>query len=186
MSIDEIAVIVLAAGQSTRFGSSKMAHSLASGKSILETTLEQYRQVFTNTSVVVSEFSHYQHLGVPLVLNKHAHLGMSQSIIAGIKAQTNAKAWLIALGDMPYVKATTLKKCAAQSAEELIVLPTFKHQRGNPVIFGAKFRDQGLMQLAGDVGAKSVIEDNLDSVVFVPVEDAGVVQDIDRKSDILE
>lgn len=37
------------------------------------------------------------------------------------------------------------------------------------------------MKLNGDEGARSIIENNLDKVVFVEVEDRGVIADLDTK-----
>lgn len=188
MNTNEVAVIILAAGQSTRFGSPKMSHCLSNGMSVLANTVAQYKLVFTNISVVIPEcrklINEFENSDVQLVFNTQSDLGMSQSIIAGIRAQPNARAWLIALGDMPYIKVASLKECAHQASENTIVVPTYKRKTGHPVIFGSAFRDQGLLNLSGDVGAKSVIEKCIDSVSFAEVNDLGVLHDIDRPSDI--
>jgi len=189
MNVNDIAVIILAAGHSTRFGSSKMMHRLPNGKTVLMTTIEQYRLVFENISVVLKQcdelVSSLAHSDVKRVLNPHAHLGMSQSIIEGLHAQNDAKAYLIALGDMPYVSVDTLGLCAERTSTESIVIPVCDGREGHPVIFGADFRDPMLVSLQGDVGGKPVIGQNIDLVTHVEVDDQGVLHDIDRPEDVL-
>ena len=188
MQTNDIAIIILAAGQSSRFGSSKMHHCLESGKSILNTCLEQYQKSFKNINVVLPDGDKANQIMinpvVHVVVSKHAINGMSQSIISGVESQPDASAWLIALGDMPYVRPETVLNLAIKATTNNIVVPMYGHRNGNPVIFGRNFYSQ-LMSLKGDVGAKKLINDNVSSVLKVPVGDQGVLLDIDRPEDIL-
>ena len=188
MRVDHIAVVILAAGRSTRFGSQKMTHRLADGKTILQTCIEQYQKVFSDVTVVISNDSTIERsikdTNVNIVFAEHAHKGMSQSLIAGIQAQINADAWLIGLGDMPYVKTNTLEKFVSQSIKNNIIVPVCDGRRGNPVIFGCDFQAE-LLALEGDVGAKQIIELNQSRVLKVQVDDQGIFHDIDCTEDIL-
>jgi len=201
MQTDRIAVILLAAGQSTRFGSQKLQHRLPNGNTLLATTLTQYQAVFTNVTVVVNESTQtalahgttQANGSIKTVLSttseKNIINGMSQSLIAGVKSQASADAWLIALADMPYIKPNTLQRLAEPATAHNIVVPVIKHndkqasQRGNPVIFGHDFK-QDLLSLSGDVGAKQVINTHSQALVKVAVDDLGVLHDIDTPSDI--
>ena len=188
MLADNIAVVILSAGQSTRFGSQKMNHSLADGKTILQTCIRQYQKVFSNVTVVISNDSTLERSlkdsNVNIVVAEYAVKGMSQSLITGIQSQINADAWLIALGDMPYIKTSTFEKLASQSTKSNIVVPVCSGRRGNPVIFGCDFQAE-LLDLEGDVGAKQIIELNQSRVLKVQVDDEGILHDIDRAEDIL-
>ncbi|MBI2508985.1 MAG: nucleotidyltransferase family protein, partial [Betaproteobacteria bacterium] len=53
-----------------------------------------------------------------------------------------------------------------------------------PVGFGAKLRDE-LLALGGDQGARAVLERHRDAVKLIECDDAGVLYDIDRKSDLV-
>lgn len=184
----DVQVIVLAAGMSTRFGGSKMQHRLGNGKTILATTIAQYQKVFANVSVVVPPnerlVNAVTELNAMPVVSHNARQGMSYSIISGINSVPNASAWLIALGDMPYVKSQTLRLLSEQFTPGSIVAPTMMLRQGNPVIFDQRFK-KSLLALTGDVGAKNVLHDNSSSVINVMVNDSGVFYDIDRPENIL-
>lgn len=188
MQSEHIAVIILAAGQSARFGAVKMTHVLDNGKTILNTCVEQYQKSFANVNVVIPNATKLHQgltgLDVNIVVSNHTAQGMSQSLIAGVKSQPNADAWLIALGDMPYVQAETASSLAEKATTANIVVPVCGHRRGNPVIFGRDFYSQ-LMSLQGDVGASQLIKANSSLVLKVLVGDKGVLTDIDRPEDIL-
>jgi len=169
MKAERVAVIILAAGQSTRFGAAKM-------------------KSFTNVTVVVSKEDKLSRtlsgLGVSVVVSENSINGMSQSIIAGVQSQLNADAWLIALGDMPYVKSETVSMLAEQSTINNIVVPVCDRRHGNPVIFGRTFQSS-LISLQGDIGAKQLIQDNSSLVVKVSIQDQGVLLDIDQPDDLI-
>ena len=188
MQTDHIAVVVLAAGQSSRFGNQKMSHFIGNGKTILRACIEQYQKVFSHITVVISNDANLKQemakLKVNVVVVNDPTKGMSQSLIAGIQSQANADAWLIGLGDMPYVKTQTLTKLAASSTRNNIVVPVCSSRRGNPVIFGCEFQT-GLLSLQGDVGAKQLVNTNQLCSLEVSVDDIGVLHDIDRPEDVL-
>ena len=187
MNAECIAVIILAAGQSTRFGTVKMNHPLGKSNTILSACVERYQTIFTSVNIVVSTQVELDKAvtnnDTQIVISNNSIQGMSQSLIAGVQSQSTAHAWLIALGDMPYVQTKTIEKLAAKATTENIVVPVFDSKRGNPVIFGRRFYND-LMALNGDVGAKELIKSNLGSVCEVAVTDNGVLLDIDRIEDI--
>lgn len=188
MQTDHVAVVVLAAGQSSRFGNQKMSHFIGNGKTILRTGIEQYQKVFSHITVVISNDANVKRemakLKVNVVVLNDPTKGMSQSLIAGIQSQANADAWLIALGDMPYIKTQTLTELVDPSTRNNIVVPVCSGRRGNPVIFGCDFQ-KGLLSLQGDVGAKKLLNSNQLSLLEVPVDDIGVLHDIDHPEDVL-
>lgn len=183
--------LVLASGQSSRFGSRKLLHRFASGRTILQTVLDQYVDVINDLSVVVASddpelkesLSHYQ---VRFISNNNAHLGLSSSIVAGVNCLDANAFVLIALGDMPRIQQATIEaiKHAIEGADEqTIVIPRHCGRVGHPVGFGASFRGE-LLSLTGDTGAKAVVQANLSSVVYVDVDDSGILFDIDSPNDL--
>jgi len=183
---DQVAVIILAAGLSSRFYSSKMNHELSNGKSILQNTIEKYSALFSNITVVVNQKSMAvvkPMTGIDIVVNLTPSKGMSHSLMVGIQAQSQAKSWLIALGDMPYLDITTLESLAERASFNKIILPKYEGVYGHPVIFGGAFKHE-LLSLNGDRGAKSVVLSNKESVHTLNTNDKGVLHDIDTVSDI--
>jgi molybdenum cofactor cytidylyltransferase len=117
--------------------------------------------------------------GVPAVhADRHAE-GMAESLKAGLAAMPGDwEGFLVVLGDMPFVRAGTLRRLAeALAAGADAVAPAFEGRRGNPAGFRRALVPQ-LMALAGDAGARGW------PVVLVAVDDPGVLRDIDRQSDL--
>lgn len=205
---DNIACILLAAGRSQRFGSQKLLAPFGEWETMLDLTLQTYTKVFKHIVLVESRqlaqryqcsFDH-----VMRVQNPDPHGLMSSSIKEGIencismnvnmtKSVLDAPLYgiVIALADMPCVKATTLERLveytgtlvANDASSRFIVAPHFNGKRGHPVIFSRHFSEQ-LIQLKGDKGARELIVAHADALHLVPTNDKGVVLDIDTPFDM--
>jgi len=90
---------------------------------------------------------------------------------------------LVALGDMPWIESATYRAVATQVSADTICQPRFEGQRGHPVAFGRGFYPE-LLALAGDSGARGVVQRYRDSVVPLTVNDAGIIRDIDMPADL--
>ncbi|MNH36156.1 MobA-like NTP transferase domain protein [compost metagenome] len=90
----------------------------------------------------------------------------------------------ILLGDMPWIESVTLRRLAEAATASTIVLPRHAGQQGHPVVFGRDFWP-ALGQLAGDEGARSVVQAHRDRCVVVEVEDAGVLLDVDTPQGLI-
>lgn len=120
-----------------------------------------------------------------VVSNPTYSKGMSGSLKVGIAAVgRHADAAIIALADQPFLSATTVDKLIDEYSDSRapIVIPVYDGRRGNPVLFDKSVFPQ-LMKIRGDVGAKSVVENNSAAVLEVPVKDEGVVVDLDTLKD---
>jgi molybdenum cofactor cytidylyltransferase len=85
---------------------------------------------------------------------------------------------------MPRVKPATIEAIAgALAAGAAIAAPVYQGERGHPVGFASRLRDE-LTQLVGDTGAKAVLQRHAEEIVLVECDDPGVVLDIDRKADL--
>ena len=142
---------------------------------------------------------------VRFVHNAGHEAGMSGSLRAGIEAlgEAGVHGALVCLGDMPRIgpqhieallaafapvtdeeggdvaaEVTVATAWGGREAPRPICVPTFEGRRGNPVLFARRYFDE-LCALRGDVGARAVIERHVDVVRRVPVEDDGVLIDID-------
>jgi len=186
MADSQISCVLLAAGASHRFGSAKMLARLSDGRTMLETTIEKYRQVF-DTVWVVSRDEYAKEIsqhGGRFVPSPQKDQGMSQSLIAGVQACESSEAWAIALADMPYIETHTIKQLVSKAAGNRIIVPSCEGQRGNPVILGREFHNE-ILALTGDVGAKSICLANQHRLELVAVNDQGVLHDVDTPEAIL-
>lgn len=178
--------LVLAAGQSRRFGGHKLLHPLHDQQPIILQTLNRIRQSTRNIHVIIKKND--AHLGqlleaenYPFSINDNAHQGMASSIVWGIQNTARWQGWLICLADMPYIKPHTYGNLLQQLKTHSIVQPQYQGKRGNPVGFSAQFKNE-LLALTGDSGAKKIVANN--PAYLCPVDDPGVLQDIDQLSDI--
>jgi molybdenum cofactor cytidylyltransferase len=125
-------------------------------------------------------------LGCDVTVCPDADSGMAASLTHAIRHSLGMAprppAWLVALGDMPYVEVATLRSLAdALAAGADIAAPVMDGRRGNPVGFGAVHLD-ALLALRGDEGARRLLQTG--PVTAVPVHDPGIFRDIDRPADL--
>lgn len=107
---------------------------------------------------------------------------MAASLRAGIAAlSASIGAALICLGDMPLIDPATLNRIidAYDPAEgREIIIPTHDGQRGNPVLWGARFFPE-LLALTGDVGARQILHKHMGAIVEISAESDAVLRDFD-------
>ena len=182
--------ILLAAGQSRRFGSNKLLHPVTDDTSMLMVTAEKLTSVLPDTVAVINQgmagcTAQLEQLGMQVVINEQAEQGMGGSIACGVCARPDASGWLINLADMPYIKTATILLVAQKLKDGCdLVAPVFEQKRGHPVGFGRGYRDE-LIALQEDIGARDIIARSQSSLVLVPTSDAGVLVDVDYVNDIL-
>jgi len=185
--------ILLAAGQSSRFGRNKLLHPLTDNIPMLLLSAEKLVSVIADSVVVINSQlislrSQLEQLGLHVVVNEQAEQGMGSSIACAIHAGESVKpdtgGWLIMLADMPYIEAGTIELLAKQLEQGAsIVAPQYRQQRGHPVGFSRRYKHE-LLGLNQDTGARDILKKYHNKLHLLPVEDEGVLIDIDRPADI--
>lgn len=108
--------------------------------------------------------------------------GLSASLRAGIAAvPATASAVLVCLGDMPLVTGRMIERLIeAYDADEgrSVVVPTCRGKIGNPVLWDRRFFPD-IAGLAGDVGARALLERHGEYVAQVELGDDAVLRDFD-------
>ena len=187
---DSIGAVILAAGVSSRMGEPKQL-LLLDGKSLLGQVLDNARSAAVDEIVVVlgaAAESIRQKIDlskVKVVVNSRYQQGMGTSLGAGLAALDPAiKAALIILADQPFVRAATLDRICEEyrRGHAQIVIPLYRGFRGNPVLLDRSVFPE-VMTLAGDVGCRAIFGSHLDGIVKLPVQDVGILLDIDSKAD---
>jgi molybdenum cofactor cytidylyltransferase len=181
--------VVIAAGQSTRFGSENKLLVSVNGKQIIKQVVETVCSILSEVVVVIDHQSGKIRDALSEYLiqfnkNKNYCDGQATSIATAIKVVSSPDAVLFVLGDMPYVQEGTIALLlrAFKSGVGDPISPAYKGQRGNPVIFAHQHFDS-LRGVAGDVGGRPIFELAPDTTV-VSTGDSGVLRDIDTKNDI--
>lgn len=198
MSEKVISPILLAAGQSQRFGSDKLLHSVYYNdvnKPMILHSLKPWLDVFDRINIVVRADNHalIQMLAdsefssrLTLIMATNATMGMSASLVAGIEANKEADGWLIGLADMPFIQSSVIvNSLDALTSGAMITIPTFNGQRGHPVGFASHFRSQ-LLSLTGDKGAKQIIAASPYQITFINSPDSGIWKDIDIRESLAD
>jgi molybdenum cofactor cytidylyltransferase len=187
----EIVGILLAAGRGRRFdpsgGQDKLMQLLPGGERVAVASARHLLQALPTVQAVVRPGAGQlgeilDGLGCRVETCLQADTGMAASLVAGLKLTRDADAWLIALADMPHLKAGTLDALlAALRGGADIVQPYRQGAGGNPVGFSRRHLAQ-LLELDGDRGARALLQQH--EVTKVEVDDDGIFRDIDTVSDL--
>ena len=182
------AAVVLAAGKSSRSQNAHKLLSMLGGKTVVRTTVDILLAVKGLSVLVVTGYRAQEiqeslpAKRVSVVHNSNFEQGMGTSLAAGIKKlEGNVKYAFVCLGDMPFVQLSTLEKMLVTAGETkgtVILVPTFHGKRGHPVLWHQSFFTD-LKQLRGDAGGKKILRDNFEKIVEVPVDDPGILIDLD-------
>jgi xanthine dehydrogenase accessory factor len=186
-----ISALVLAAGTSSRMGEPKPLVRLE-GTPMLGRVLRSLADSHVEETVVVlgSESDRIRSEvsldGTRVVENLSYRDGMSSSLRAGVAALSpDAQAFFVVLGDAPFVRPSTYDAliAARERTGAKIVLPTFDGIRGNPVLIDRALSAE-VDALTGDRGCRALRLQHPEETAEVPVDDPGVVIDLDTPEDV--
>ena len=181
--------ILLAAGSASRFGSNKLLHPLLTGLPIAVTAARNLKAVLPNSIAVVrpgaQELSALLEAeGLRVVVCANADEGMGASLACAVEAAGDAEGYLVALADMPFIRASSMDAVReALAGGAPLVAPYFRSRRGHPVGIAGRFRGE-LLAARGDEGAKKLLAAHAADLVKIPVGDPGVIRDIDTPADL--
>lgn len=186
----EIVGLLLAAGSASRFGSDKLRHALPHGVPIAVQAARPLKAELPRVVAVVRPESRellesLKAEGCEVVVCENAAEGMGASLACAARAAGEAVGYLVALGDMPFLRRTSIAAVRdALAGGAALVAPYFRARRGHPVGIGVKYYPD-LLALGGDEGAKSILAAHERELVKIPIGDPGVIRDIDRPEDLL-
>lgn len=182
--------ILLAAGAATRFGSDKLLVPLADGVAMVLHAWQALRAAVADVCVVIAPGSVpleeiLRGAGAQVAICPQAARGMGASLACGVAARPEAEGWIVALADMPFVRAETIAAVAAGLQRgAAIVAPRYRGRRGHPVGFAREFRD-ALRALDADSGGREIIAAHAARVGWIEVDDPGCVRDVDTPADLV-
>jgi molybdenum cofactor cytidylyltransferase len=188
--LKRIVGLLLAAGSASRFGSDKLRHALPHGVPIAVQAARIFKLELSRVVAVVKPGSAelvdaLKEEGCEVVVCENAAEGMGASLACAARAAGEADGYLVALGDMPFLRRTSIaavRDALANGAP--LVAPYFRTRRGHPVGIGKRFYED-LLSLRGDEGAKKLLAANAGQLVKIPIGDPGVIRDIDTPQDLL-
>lgn len=195
--------VILAAGKSTRFPTNKLLYEVTVDgvrASLARHTVSKFieSRVFNEIVVVLGFQSELVRkalagLNVKFIINESYELGMSSSVIKGVKA-VSEEADVVAIhpGDVPYIRVSTLKGMIEYVSELLeednafIVVPRLvKSMRGgHPLVVGKGLLESIYQISEEELGLKGFLRKHADKIRYYDVDDAGILRDIDTLDDI--
>jgi molybdenum cofactor cytidylyltransferase len=184
------AIVLLAAGEASRFGSPKQIASIGNRAMVRHCAINA---LGTDAPVLVVTGAHRDTvetalggLYVVVVHNPDWRAGMGASLACGVRraraSNASLRGVLIALADQPSVSTDDLARLLREheQAPQAIVASRFGDRMGAPCVFPAScFAD--LESLSGTSGARSVIDQHADLCRAIDMPAAAL--DIDTRED---
>ncbi|MEJ2545542.1 MAG: nucleotidyltransferase family protein [Calditrichaceae bacterium] len=185
-----ISGILLAAGDSKRMGKPKQLLPY-NGLTFVDSILNKFSEIGCEPIITI--------LGATAELicektkvhkfqcfrNPNPEEGQLSSLqIAVAHLPEDSEGFIMALVDHPMVKLDTYQKLFEMAKENPgnIIVPEFYGQKGHPVYFGRTFFDS-ILHLPLNDGARVVLRENPADVMYLPVDDEGILKDIDTPKD---
>lgn len=187
--------IILAAGESTRFGEPKQLLAVG-GRFLIEWVLSAALGSNLDHIVLVLGCEHERircslrsataHPKCEILVNPDYRSGQSTSLRTGLlRIQHDFPSAMFLLGDQPLVDAALIDLLLERylESQKSICAPTYRGTRGNPTIFGCALYPE-LLKLSGDKGARDLIIAHPNEVLTVEITGPAAFHDIDRPEDV--
>lgn len=188
-TIERTAGVILAAGESTRFGAPKQLLDWK-GKPFVRHVAETALQARLEPVVVVTGFHHadvescLKDLPVTILHNPGYAQGQGTSVKAGITALPgNIGAAVFLLADQPQIPVAVIRaltEAHARSLSPILAPLVLEERRANPVLFD-QVTFPALLQLTGDVGGRAIFDKF--RVEYLPWHDDILLFDVDKPED---
>ena len=190
--MENIAILVLAAGKSSRMNSIKQLEKV-NHKTLLELTLEKIERISTsnifcvlgaNSDKIKSEISSKN---VQFIENTNFEDGLSSSIVSGIqyfkRKNFNFEGIFILLADQPAIDVAYIEDMLHlfKQHKDKIIASNYGKKLGVPAIFPKKYFSN-LFLIKGDKGAKEFINNKKNEVLFSTIKTNFL--DIDTREDL--
>jgi len=191
-----IGIVVLAAGRSTRFAAGRASKLLAlvGDTALVRLAVSAALDAQVGEVVVITgdraDDVARSLAGLParIVREPQFAAGMATSLGRGVRELRAADAIMISLGDVPDVHPEAYRRIAArwQATGAAIVVPRYANATApsHPTLFDSALFDE-LLELRGDVGARSIIARHASVVVEEPMA-WPAPRDVDTQADLDE
>lgn len=185
----KISMIITAAGMSTRQGKNKLLIRLCN-ETIIEKTINNLLNNNLDIFVIVG---YQKELIVPILTDRFRNdiqiienmdykSGIASSLKAGIRAAgENYDYFGFCNGDKPFIKVKTIESMLKYLLDNQpkILVPIYQEASGHPTFFLKEFiKDFSL--ISGDTGGREVIEKYPNAVTYLPINDEGIILDMDK------
>jgi molybdenum cofactor cytidylyltransferase len=188
---DNIAGIILAAGEGRRFGQCK-ALALLDGITFLEAVALRLKEIGCNPIIVVGGrypddiIDEAKRLEIECAINADWKQGQFTSLKTGLShIKGDVCGAFVTLVDHPFVASETysLMKDAFAKFPQKIIIPVHDHKRGHPIVIPGTIMRQ-IVESTNDSNLRDIIKNHEAIVIQFRCGDPGVLKDIDTKEDL--
>jgi len=189
MNFDRLALVVLAAGQSSRMGEPKALIEL-DGRPLLEHILTG--PLLDKLGDVVVVLGHHADALRPIVqrcnrrhvLNDHPDRGRTGSIQCGLQTLSpDIEGVFLQPVDCPLVMTDTFRSLAGHLGQADVVIPTHNGQGGHPPLFAARLFES-ILAAGPDQPLRDILSAPGISRCTIELDDPGVLLNVDRPEDL--
>lgn len=190
-----VSAILLAAGESKRMGEQDKLFLMYEGKWIINHTMQNLWACKKSELIIVMSNNDNNLLDgesseeIRVVVNPHFKKGMTTSIQAGVKAAKESNnGYMICLADQPLMQKKDYDEIINRFEliyahdKDCIIIPTYRGQKGNPVIFSSSYR-QTILDHQHMEGCKEIVKANKQHVYVVAMDSDRVLRDVDTPED---
>ena len=185
-----VSAILLAAGESTRMGKPKLLLPFGNNTILQQTIDNLLKSKVDEVIVVVGHASQAMMKAiasrpVKIAINPIYQQGLSTSIVSGLNLiDDRTKAIMLALADQPLIDSATINRLIEESLgyDKGIFIPTYQSEKGHPVIFSTKYKEE-LLRLKGDIGGMQIIKKRPHDILKVTMDSKIINMDINTISD---
>ena len=191
-----LAVIILAAGESTRMGAPKALLADPDGRPFVARLVRAFAAAHISDVVIVTGSQHAAIVDAiatdgpsitPIVVrNPRPSLGQLSSLWVGLDAaaKPDLEGVLVTPVDIPMVRPSTIRQVIDtwERTHAPVVRPAVGERHGHPVLFDRAVFD-ALRRAPLTEGARAVVRAHGDRLVNVPVDDEGCLVDVDTPAD---
>ncbi len=186
-----IAAIVLAAGEGSRIGCPKALMEY-DGKNFTRMVVENLQAANCEPIIVVGGAEAdrvkklVESLDVRFSLNENWRNGQFTSLKAGVSSLSEYHGGvLMALVDHPFVAGGTYEELIdiASKNPDSIIIPVIGSRRGHPIVI-PEIIIRVIIKANENVTLRDIIAKHKELVLHHPVEDGGILKDIDRVTDL--
>lgn len=185
-----ISAILLAAGQSKRMkGENKLTKEIKGSplikysiKNILSSSIDELIIVLGYQKEIIEKLID-KNKKIKFVFNKDFESGMASSIKTGLdNLSEKTESFFICLRDMPIVSHDIYNQLIKYKDNKEIIVPTYKGQQGNPVLFDKSMKEK-VLDIRGDAGAKKILELNKTKILNLEINNQSIAKGFNTQDD---
>jgi molybdenum cofactor cytidylyltransferase len=169
----KIGCVLMAAGNSRRYGQNKLSVEVA-GQPLIRRALCAVPAEQLHAVAVVTQYSEIinaaKEFHFSAVLNEHPELGASRTVALGLNALPDCDGVIFQVADQPLLRRESVAALIALWREHPASIAALCHDgvRGNPCLFPARFFPE-LLELTGDRGGSAVIRKHPEDILLLEV-----------------